>query len=328
MPDLSTSYMNLTLKNPVIVASSDLANNLENVIRCQEEGAGAVVLKSIFEEQFFLEKNISEEAPGIHPEALDYLRSGALLDYAPQKVVKLISEAKKKIKIPVIASINCRTPHLWPRFARQLHDAGADGLELNIYTLPLSTGQTGEQMEREYLEIVRQVKEVTGLPLAVKISNQFTSLPNFSRKLAEAGCDSLVLFNWFLEPDIDLDALKIKNKKGSGNFNHVLRWIALLAGRIDCTLSASGGVKGGRDCLKLLLAGASAVQVCSLLYEKGLEEINNMLKEIEDWMKEKNFSSIEDFRGDLSFKTRELVYRELGEAERLLRAQYVKTYSQ
>ncbi|MFW6160739.1 MAG: dihydroorotate dehydrogenase-like protein [Acidobacteriota bacterium] len=328
MPDLSTSYMNLTLKNPIIVASSDLVAKLDNVIRCQDEGAGAVVLKSIFEEQFLLEKDISEDAPGIYPEALDYLRSGALLDYAPQEVVRLISEAKKKISIPVIASINCRTPHLWPRFAKQLQDAGADGLELNIYTLPLRLDQNGDQIEKEYLRIVRRVKEVTGLPLAVKISNQFTSLPHFCRGLVEAGCDSLVLFNWFLEPDVDLDNLKIKNQKGAGNFHHVLRWIALLAGRVDGTLSASGGVKNGRDCLKLLLTGASAVQVCSLFYEKGLEEIKTMLKEIEDWMEEKNFSSIQDFKGELSFKTRELIYRELGEAEMLLRAQYVKTYSQ
>ena len=326
MTDLTTTYMGLKLRNPLIVGSCDFTRNVSGILRCEEAGAGAVVLKSIFEEQFLVKDKAFEGEYRIHPEAVDYLRSGGLLEYAPQKMCATIEEAKKRAQIPIIASINCQSPKLWPRFARQIADAGADGLELNIYFLPLELTTTGSEYEEYHVQILREIKRTVSIPVSVKLDVQLTSVPYLANRLAEEGCDGLVLFNWFLEPDIDVERLKTKETKGKGNFHQSLRWVALLSGRIKCDLASSGGLKDGEHLVKQLLAGAKAAQACTIFYQKGLEAIKDLLARLESWMESHRFAAIEDFRGELSFKNQELAFRGLGEAEAYFRAQYLKTY--
>jgi len=318
--------MGLKLNNPIIVGSCDFTGSVTGIIRCEDAGAGAVVLKSIFEEQFISKQNILDKDLSLHPEAVDYLRKGGLLEYAPQKMCQIITEAKKKTKIPIIASINCSSLKLWSSFAKQFQEAGADGLELNIYFLPLELITPGSKYEESYIKILREIKNTISIPVAVKLSAQITSVPHLAHKLAESGCDAIVLFNWFLEPDIDTKQLKTRNIIGKGNFNQSLRWVALLADRIDCDLASSGGLKSGNDLIKQILAGASAVQASTLFYQKGLEAIKDIQSELESWMKEHRYNSIEDFRGELSFKKQDLSFKNMGEANAYFRAQYLKAY--
>jgi len=327
MADLSTSYMGLNLKNPVIVSSCDLTRNIGGVKSCADAGAGAVVLKSIFEEQFMVKGDSPVEGYSMHPESLDYLRSGGLLEYAPNALCQMIEEAKKEIDIPIIASVNCQSPQLWPRFAKQIEGAGADALELNIYFLPLELDVSGSDFERSHADILREVKNEVSIPVSVKLTNQITSLPHLADQLSNAGADALVFFNWFLEPDIDIMKLRTKNIKGVGNFHQSLRWVALLADRVDCDLVSSGGIQDAEGVIKQILAGAVAVQVCSAFYNKGLDELGKMLDGIKSWMKGARFRSLEDFRGELSFKKQELSFSDLGEAEKFFRSQYLKAYS-
>ena len=327
MADIKTSYMGLQLQNPIIVASSGLTKSLDGIKKCEDMGAGAVVLKSIFEEQFLVEQDLPDRSVNLYPEALDYWRRGGLLEYAPQEVVKVIEQAKRDINIPVIASINCQTARLWPSFARQLQDAGADGLELNIYFLPIDLETPGADYEKFHLDILGEVKKAVSIPVAVKLDFQLTAVPHLAGRLCDAGCDALVLFNWFLVPDIDISSLRMRNLKGKGDFHQSLRWVGLLSGRVACDVAASGGIQSGDDIVKQILAGASAVQICSLFYRKGLEEIPNVLDGIKAWMGERKHPDLESFRGELSFRKQELSFKDLGEADAYFRSQYVKTYA-
>ncbi len=327
MPDLKTNYMGLELKNPIIVASSDLSKTAEGIKRCEEAGAGAVVLKSIFEEQFLVEGDIPDTEYSMYPEALDYMRSGGLLEYAPARICKEIEDAKKEVSIPIIASINCQTSSLWPRFAHQVQEAGADGLELNIYDLPIDPNFSCSAHDAQYVNIIKEVKKVISIPISVKLIPQISSLPYLCHQVAEAGGRGLVFFNWFLEPDIDIAKMTTFSRKGQANFNQALRWVGLVADRVDADLAASGGIRGYEGIVKQILAGAAAVQICSLFYQKGLGAIGELLEGLSSWMEEHRYSSIEDFRGELSFKKQELSFRDLGEANNYFRAQYLKVYS-
>ncbi len=327
MADLKTSYMGIDLRNPIIVASSGLTDSLSKIKRCEEAGAGAVVLKSIFEEQFLVSADIPEDDINIYPEAKDYMRGGGLLEYAPHDLVEMIELAKKEVNIPIIASINCQSPKLWPSFAHQLQEAGADGLELNIYVLPIDLSSPSKDYEEFHLKILRAVRKEVTIPVAVKLTTELTSVPYIGKRLAEEGCDALVLFNWFLEPDIDVRNLKTRSLKGRGNFHQSLRWIGLLSGRVECDVVASGGIQNAEDIVKQILAGASAVQICTLFYQKGVEEARNLLNGLEAWMTDHQYAAIDDFKGELSFHNQELSLKDLGEAASYFRAQYLKAYS-
>jgi dihydroorotate dehydrogenase (fumarate) len=328
MADLSTSYMGLELKNPVIVSSSDLTRTVSGIKKCEDSGAGAVVLKSIFEEQFLIDGDIPTSDYSVHPEALDYMRSGSLMEYAPKYLTELIERGKQSVGIPIIASVNCETPKLWPRFARQIEEAGADGLELNVSFQPISLAIPSSEYEEHHLKILRAVKDTVSVPVSVKLKSQITSVSHLGQRLADSGCDALVLFNWFLEPDIDVETLKTRSHIGIANFFHSLRWVGLLSGRVGCDIAASGGVKGAEDVVKQILAGAAGVQVCTLFYQKGLGEIQNLLKGLEEWMDRHEYDGIGDFLGELSFRHQELQFKDLGEASAYFRAQYLKAYSQ
>lgn len=327
MPDLTSVYLGLKLKNPLIVSSCDLTKSLSGIKKCEDAGAGAVVLKSIFEEQFLIHSDISESEYFIHPEATDYLRSGHLLEYAPHALTEMITAAKDATDIPIIASINCQTPHLWPRFSRQIEQAGADALELNVYILPIRIDESSNYIDEYHIKILQEIKKTVSIPVSIKLMSNISAVPYLAYKLCDEGCDGLVLFNWFLEPDIDTEKLVTKSRIGKGNFYYTLRWVALTSERVGCDIAASGGIQSAQDVIKQILAGASAVQACSIFYKKGLSEINNILEGLAIWMEAHKFNSINDFKGELSFKKQELSFRNLGEAEAYFRAQYLKTYS-
>lgn len=327
MPDLSTDYMGLKLKNPLIVSSCDLVKTPEDIEKCAVAGAGAVVLKSIFEEQFIIEADIDNSAFSGYPEALDYMQSGGLMEYAPNAMCDVITEAKKRVDIPIIASINCQTDKLWPSFAQQVQDAGADGLELNIYAMPFEIGKPGTFFEDHHLKIMREVKKSVSVPVSVKLTPEITSLPHLVHRLADEGCEAVVLFNWFMRVDINIEKLTTRSLKGTGDLSHCIKWVALLADRVACDIASSGGVRNGEDVVKLLLAGAQVVQICSLFYQKGLSVIPELLNTVDRWMTDKKFPVLDDLRGELSFKKQELQFTGLGESGAYFRNQYLKTYT-
>ncbi len=304
MVDLSVSYMGLKLKNPIIVSSSSLTNSVDKIRRCENAGAGAVVLKSLFEEQIESEtQNLEDEAwPYTHPEAFDYVRQMGMR-MGQDQYLELIRQAKEEISIPVIASLNCISPRWWNNYAKQIVRAGADALELNIALIPTGFKQTSRDIEKIYIEIVESVSRTIDLPIAAKIGPYFTCLPETAEEFKRAGVSALVLFNRFYQMDIDIDKLELipgYHLSSSDEIYLPLRWIAILAGRVGCDLAASTGIHDSAGVIKQLLAGANAVQVCSHLFLKGVDRIGVMLKEVEAWMEKHGFRSIEDFKGKMS----------------------------
>ncbi|MFP4637320.1 MAG: dihydroorotate dehydrogenase-like protein [Spirochaetaceae bacterium] len=304
MPDLTTSYLGLSLDNPVIVSSSGITRNLEGVLRCAQSGAGAIVLKSLFEEQ--IEADSAEEGADVdvtmHPEAEDYIRQvGKHL--GPEQYLELISEAKKKTSVPIIASLNSRTTKWWGNYAKQLEQAGVDALELNMSIMPRRFGESAEHVEGRYVGIVDKVRRQTSIPLAAKIGPYFTSLPHFATELRKAGVSALVLFNRFYQLDIEIDTMQLAPGYMFSTPQEVhlpLRWISVLYPEVGCDLSASTGVHTGTEAVKLLLAGAQTVQVCSTLYKNGIDRIATIRGDIERWMTEKGYGSVDEFRGRLN----------------------------
>ena len=304
MSDLKTKYMGLELRNPVIVASSRLTKDIDGLKKLEDAGAGGLVLKSLFEEQIIMEKEEleSQVMPASHTEAYDYV-SRLSMELGPKEYIRLIEDAKKSISIPVIASLNCVSPGWWIDYAKQLESAGADGLELNIGFIGYTTKHVSGDIEKVYYNIVQKVHEAVSLPIAVKVGSSFTSLPWFADQLSKRGCKALVLFNRYYSLDFDIEKMKVVPGNPLSTpleMSLPLRWIALLYGRVECDLSATTGVHSGADVVKQLLAGASAVQICSVLYKKGPKYIETILQEIETWMKSNKFDVIDDFRGRLS----------------------------
>jgi dihydroorotate dehydrogenase (fumarate) len=304
MVDLSVKYMGLELRNPLVVGSSGLTNTTEGVRGCAAAGAGAVVLKSLFEEQMQAETEDLEQHSWIlgHPEAFEYVR-GIRMGLGPREYLKLVEEAKKIVSIPVIASLNCISPKWWVNYARQIELAGADALELNISVMPSDPDRTSKQVEGLHFKIFEEVKARIEIPIAVKIGPYFTSMARMADEFSKRGVAALVLFNRFYQLDIDIEALQLVSGyrfSSSHEMGLPLRWIALLAGRIGCDLAASTGVHDGSGVIRQLLAGASAVQLCSTLYINGVEHIGRILKEIETWMEKHGFNSVGEIQGKLS----------------------------
>lgn len=304
MANLTTTYMGLFLRNPLIVASCSLVNNLEGVRRCVDAGAGAVVLKSLFEEQMQAETRDLEQniwLPG-HPEAFEYVsKMGMAL--GPREYLKLVREAKEAVSVPIIASLNCISPKWWVDYAKQIEAAGADALELNISVMPSDPKHNSEEIEQITFRILEEVKTRIGIPIAVKIGSHFASMARVADELCRRGASALVLFNRFYQLDIDIEKLELAPgyKFSSPHEMYLpLRWIALLAGRVDCDLAASTGVHDGAGAIKQLLAGATAIQVCSTLYLNGIEQIGHILEDIENWLKTHRFESLDQIRGKLS----------------------------
>lgn len=307
MPDLSTKYMGLRLKNPIIAGSSGLTRSVENIVELEKQGAAAVVLKSLFEEQIRHEGAVSvaESTMGhYYSEADDYIRNysreNSIEDY-----LKLIKDARAAVSIPIIASINCITSSDWTTFARRMQEAGANGLELNVFILPSDPYQDGEENERVYFDIVSRVKKQVSIPVALKISHYFSGLAKTALKLSWTGIDGMVMFNRFFSPDIDTETLKVK---ASHIFSHPdeltlsLRWVAMLSDRLHCDIAASTGIHDAQAVIKQLLAGARAVQIASVLYQEGFQSIPKMLDGLSEWMQGKGYERLEDFIGLLSVR--------------------------
>ncbi len=305
MADLTTKYLGLSLKNPIIIGSSGLTDSVEDIIELERNGAAAVVLKSIFEEEILMEtEHIIQQAQedGYDEKAFDYY-DYKIKDNNLSAYVNLIKGAKKAVHIPVIASINCHSGHEWPYYAKRFEEAGADALELNIFTLPTNMKRTCQDNEQVYFDIIEKVKKEISIPISLKISFYSANLGPFIVKLSETGIRGLVLFNRFWSPDIDIETLKIISSNvlsRSEDFSLSLRWIAIMSERISCDLAASTGVHDGSALIKQLLAGANAVQIVSALYRNGKGYIQNYLHDLNTWMERHDFVTIDQFRGKMS----------------------------
>jgi len=309
--NLSTKYLGLTLNNPIIISSSGLTHTLESLAALEKAGAGAIVLKSLFEEQIRYEvaATISQADQGhlMYPEADDYIRNYAMHNHLDEYLT-LISDAKKSLSIPVIASVNCSSDNKWTSFARKLEAAGADALELNIFVLPSDPNLDGSKIEQTHFDIIRAVKKEVSIPIAIKMGYNFSGLAKFITQISWEGVAGIVLFNRFYSPDIDLDTLKITSSNVFSTPEEIstsLRWVALMSDRIYCDIAASTGIHDGKGAIKQLLAGAKAVQICSTLYKNGFEVIGSMINEIEVFMQKNNYKSIDEFCGKMNFKKSE-----------------------
>ncbi len=320
MVDLSTKYMGLDLKNPIIIGSCGLVNSVEKIKDLEKHGAGAVVLKSLFEEQILNEID-SMSGDSNYSEGHEYL-SYFTKDYNISKHLDLIREAKKEISIPIIASINCSNADGWTDYAKRIQDAGADALELNVFILPTDINSSSEEIEKIYFDIVKKVQKEISIPFSIKIGNYFSSLAKTVVKLSKTSLDGIVMFNRFYNPDIDLETLEIKPSNvfsSPTDLFNTLRWIAILSDKVDCDLVATNGIHDGAGVVKSILTGAKAVEVVSAIYKNGPEYIQKMLKEVSDWAEKNDYRSINDFRGKLSSSKEEnnLVYE---------RTQFMKYY--
>jgi len=305
MTDLSTTYMGLSLRNPVIVSSSSLTSTVEKVEQCAEHGAGAVVLKSIFEEQITAQVSslLAEGEPSMwHPEAAGYItRYGR--DDAVNTHLKLIREAKKAVSIPVIGSIHCVTAGSWTDFATQVEQAGADALELNVFILPSDSRRTGIDNENVYFDLAQEVMSKVSIPVSFKIGTYFSGLSKTVSQLSNSGLAALVLFNRFYNPDFDIEKMTIvpgEHLSSPAETVIPLRWISLLSGVSGCDLAATTGVHDGAAVIKHLLAGAAAVQVCSTLYANGIDHLENILRDVEEWMVRHKQENIAGIKGKMS----------------------------
>ncbi len=303
--NLQTNYMGLILKNPLVVSSSALTSSVEKIKKLEAAGAGAVVLKSLFEEQIAYESNsLVNNMQGDYPEAYDYIknytRNNGVADY-----VNLIRETKSSVSIPVIASIHCYSSEEWVDFARQLQSAGADALELNINILNTDKYSDCRSVEEKYYQIISQVTKAVSIPVAVKIGHQFSDLVAFVKNLYAAGARGVVLFNRFFQPDIDIEKMTLTSAEvfsSPQDYALSLRWVAIISGQLkNAHLSASTGIHDGGTVVKQLLAGAQTVQVCSAIYLQGAGLLTQMLEDLTAWMAHKGFKDISEFRGRLNY---------------------------
>ncbi|MBN2430803.1 MAG: dihydroorotate dehydrogenase-like protein [Acidobacteria bacterium] len=323
MPDLSVTYMGLKLRNPVIAASSSLSKSLDGVKRLADTGVGAIVLKSMFEEQIMAEtEQVASHAQSAwHSEAMEYVQNMGM-DLGPRDYLRVIEEAKKAVDTPIIASLNCFSTRWWADYAKKLEVAGADAIELNV-SFVISDPRVGcSQVEDQYVSILEKVNDRVELPVAMKIGPMFSSPANIAYRLAGSGAAALVLFNRYYRFDIDLDKMGLVagNPFSTPDELHLpLRWIGLLAGRIDCDMSATTGIHDWPDAVKMILVGATTVQVCSALYREGLGRATQIIDGISNWMKEKNYPSLEDLCGKLS-------QLRSADPDRFERLQYIKTF--
>lgn len=302
--DLTTQYMGLSLKNPIVAGSSGLTATVEGIKNLEEHGTGAVVLRSVFEEEIMMNiaKEKVEKQYSTYSEKDNYLKEFAQ-KHNPADYLTLISETKKQVSIPVIASINCVTAGEWVAFAKKIQSAGADAIELNMFIMPNDIRYAGEEIEKIFFEVLTKVNTHTTLPIALKISPYFSGLANMVDRISKTNVAGIVLFNRFYYPNVDLENLTITpESKYSKPEDCMLsmRWINALAGKINCDLVASNGIFDGNTVLKCLFLGAKAVEVVSTLYKNGAEHIGVMLQQLYEWMKKRNYSSLDEIIGKVN----------------------------
>ena len=307
MIDLSTQYLGLSLKNPLVPSSSPLSKHLDSARRLEDAGAAALVMHSLFEEKieeedarlarFFHQQSLGHgEAESFHPIPENYLSY-------EEKYLEHLAALKSSLEIPVIASLNGTTPGGWVSYATALEQAGADALEVNVYYIPASSRETGTQVEDRYIEILTSLQDKIQIPVTMKLSSQFSSVVHFAQRLQQAGAAGLALFNRFYQPDIDLENLEVVPSLELSTSEESLmriRWIAILYGRIDCSLAITGGIHNVKDVLKALLAGADVTHMCSALLRRGPGHLAMVLKSLADWMEEHEYESVQQLKGSIS----------------------------
>jgi dihydroorotate dehydrogenase (fumarate) len=322
--NLSTTYLGMKLKNPIVASASPLSRSMESMQRLENAGASAIVMYSLFEEQITHEadeldhyKTYGTES---FAEALSYFPDTGDYHLGPEEYLELVAKAANKLEIPIIASLNGVTPGGWTNYAKKMVEAGASALELNIYYIPSDGKLSGVEVENRYADMVKEVRSKVKIPISIKLSPFFSSIPNIAQRLVSEGADGLVLFNRFYQPDIDLEELDVKPDVGlSDSYANRLpmRWIGILYGKLKASLAATSGIHTAEDVLKLTMVGADVTMMCSALLMNGPEHIGKVLKDVEHWMKEHEYESIEQMKGSLSHKS-------IAEPSAYERANYMK----
>ncbi|MCC6396180.1 MAG: dihydroorotate dehydrogenase-like protein [Bacteroidetes bacterium] len=308
--DLSTTYLGLHLKNPIVPSASPLSRTLDGIKRLEDAGAAAIVMYSLFEEQIHheaaeLEHYLSYGTQSF-AEALSYFPETAEYNLGPEEYIEHIRKAKEAVDIPIIGSLNGISTGGWIQYARKIQDAGADAIELNVYYIPTDAKLTGEVVEQRYLDVLKAVKSTVTIPIAMKLSPFFSSMANMAARLDAAGVNGLVMFNRFYQPDLDIDALDVVPNvtlSTSQAIRMPLRWIAVLFGKVKASLAATSGVHGAQDVVKLVMAGADVTQMCSALLLHGPGRITEVVEELDRWLIEHEYVSLKQMRGSMSQKS-------------------------
>ena len=327
MIDFSTQYMGLKLSGPIVVSSTPLSESLDNLKRMEEAGAAAVVLTSLFEEQLALESRALDEdlerGTESFPESLDYLPGQNDYRMTQDTYLEHLRRAKKAVKIPVLGSLNGVTPGGWLRYAKEMEQAGADAIELNTYALATNRSQTSAELELQLLELVSAVTEAVKIPVAVKLSQSFTSIPHLVSRLEGAGARGVVLFNRFYQPDFDIEALEVRPTLHFSTPSELLprlHWAAILYGHMSSDLAITGGVHSAEDVLKGIMAGATVTMMCSALHIHGIDHIGRVLSDMRYWLEKREYTSLRETRGCLS-------RRSVPDTSPFDRGNYIKTLS-
>tara|TARA_R110002110_G_scaffold66978_1_gene183013 strand:+ start:106737 stop:107750 length:1014 start_codon:yes stop_codon:yes gene_type:complete len=324
MVDLSTQYLGLSLKNPLVPSASPLTKHLDSARRLEDAGAAALVMHSLFEEK--IEEEDARLARFFHQQSLGHAEAESFrpipdnyMSYE-EKYLEQLQSLKRSLEIPVIASLNGTTPGGWVSYATALEEAGADALELNVYYIPASIRESAEDVEARYIEILSSLRARINIPIAMKLSSQFSSVANVAQRFADAGASGLAIFNRFYQPDIDLDTLEVVPKLELSSSEESLmriRWLAILYGRVDCSLAITGGVHNVKDVLKALLAGADVTHMCSALLRRGPGHLAMVLRALGEWMEEREYESVAQMKGSVS-------QRNATDSSAFLRANYMR----
>ena len=307
--DLTTRYLGLNLRTPLVPSASPLSNKIEGIKRLEDAGASAVVLHSLFEEQ--VKSELDEVQAHLmygsdsFPESLTFFPQPAEFITGPEEYLNKIRKAKESVQIPIIASLNCSAIGGWVDYAKKIQQAGADALELNIYFIPTQMDYTSVEIEQTYLDIIQAVLAVVHIPVALKLSPFFSNIANMARRFDQSGVGGLVLFNRFYQPDINLDVLDVQagvNLSTAQDMLLPLRWIAILYGRIKADLAATSGIHSAQDAIKMLMAGADIVMLCSVLLKNGLDSIREIETDMSNWLSEHDYESVRQLLGSMSQK--------------------------
>lgn len=306
MADLRTTYMGLSLRNPIVVASGPMTSSVANLVKCEEAGAGAVVLKSIFEEQI---NYVVDKDSAVNSEYVDFsdyqnVFGNMAKDYYIDQYLQLVADAKAKLSIPVIASINCTHINTWAEYAKRFEKVGADALELNYYPIASNASVSGEKVDKQAIAFAKAARKASSIPISMKIGFEYSSPANIMREFEKEGINGLVLFNHFFRPDINIDTETVCGSQAlstATEYSESLRWIALMAAELKkMDFAGTTGIHSGETVIKMLLAGAKVVEICSVLIQNGLGSIAGMLCKIENWMDEKGYKTVSEFQGKLA----------------------------
>lgn len=305
--DLSTTYLGLKLKHPVVASAGPVSQTIDGIRSLEDGGASAIVLFSLFEEQLRFERAAYEHLTAISGEsfgeALSYFPTVADYEVRPDSYLRLIAQAKEHTRVPIIASLNGVTAEGWTRYAADMAEAGADAIELNIYRVSADIYEPAREVEERYLEVVRAVRSAISVPFAVKVGPYFSSMGEMARRIVEAGADGLVLFNRFYQPDFDLDSLEVVRSLELSTGKEIrlpLMWLALLYGRIPCSLAATTGVHSGHDVIKYLLAGADVTMTTSAVLRDGPDSLGRIVDEARTWLESRGYASVQQMKGAMS----------------------------